>query len=173
MPSPEDCEAWIRYDRRVYEAFLRRLRRLPWKSLIANRESGHHSIRNTLVHILHVHEAWHQFIVPGRVSELSREGLQYDDFTGWPKLLDYERQVFEGIERRTARLTPRELRRRVKAPWMPGIYTVADAYLQSSIEQAHHLGEIIALLWQKDLAPPAMTWIETMHRPRSRGRGRR
>ena len=43
---------------------------------------------------------------------------------------------------------------------MPGRYVVSDGLLQTTFEQAHHLGEIIAALWQDDIEPPPMTWIE-------------
>ncbi len=35
-----------------------------------------------------------------------------------------------------------------------------DALLQVTFEQAHHLGELIALFWQQDVEPPEMTWID-------------
>ncbi len=43
---------------------------------------------------------------------------------------------------------------------MPGRYTVEDGCFQASFEQAHHLGEIIAVFWQQDWNPPPMTWIQ-------------
>jgi hypothetical protein len=58
----------------------------------------------------------------------------------------------------------------VKAFWMPGDYTVRDAILQSTFEQAHHLGEIIGALWQDDRKPPDMTWIDVRRSPRKRAR---
>jgi len=55
---------------------------------------------------------------------------------------------------------------------MPGKYSFEDAIYQTSYEQAHHLGEMIAVFWQADRAPPKMTWIE--NRPaRRRGARRR
>ena len=57
-------------------------------------------------------------------------------------------------------LTPRGLARKVKAFWMPGQYTVRDAIMQTTLEQANHLGEIIGALWQDDVKPPNMTGID-------------
>ena len=59
-----------------------------------------------------------------------------------------------------------ELHRRVKAFWMPGRYTVRDAILQTSFEEAHHIGELIGAMWRLNIEPPTMTWIEL--RPGSR-----
>ena len=35
-----------------------------------------------------------------------------------------------------------------------------DALAQVTLEQAHHVGELIALFWQQDVEPPEMTWID-------------
>ena len=32
--------------------------------------------------------------------------------------------------------------------------------MQVRLEQAHHLGELIALFWQIDIEPPEMTWVD-------------
>ncbi len=47
----------------------------------------------------------------------------------------------------------------IKVDWMETEHSLADALMQVTIEQAHHLGEIIALLWQHNIEPPEMTWI--------------
>jgi hypothetical protein len=66
-----------------------------------------------------------------------------------------------------AGLTGRRLRQRIKVPWFTGRYTLEDAFFQTSFEQAHHLGKIIAVYWQMDKAPPQMMWIPTMLRMRA------
>src|SRR5574337_1084268 len=60
-----------------------------------------------------------------------------------------------------ATLTDASLRRTVKAPWQPKACPLGDALIQVTLEQAHHLGEIIAMLWQKDIELPGMTWLAT------------
>ena len=62
-------------------------------------------------------------------------------------------------------LSESQLHRRVHAPWMPGRYTLEDAFRQVSYEQAHHIGEIIGVYWQADWNPPPMTWIENLPGP--------
>ena len=149
------------YDRKVFDRFVRRVRRLPWKEAVREREIGHRTLFATLVHILNVREVWLVCIVPGRNRELSKlfseSGRHPSDWRGFRAYAD---RVWTGSAATTGRLRPRDLGRTVRAPWMPGRYTVADAYLQASYEEAHHLGEIIGALWQDDLASPAMTWIE-------------
>jgi hypothetical protein len=42
---------------------------------------------------------------------------------------------------------------------MEGEIALRDVLMQVTFEQAHHLGEIIAILWQSNIEPPEMTWI--------------
>ncbi len=167
----DDARALVAYNEAVFERYARRLARLPRDAATRRREIGHQSLFDTLVHILNVHEVWLVYIVPGRQRELP--GLFRQSYRR-PKdlagLRSYARQVWEGARSTVEGLTERTLGERVKAPWMPGRYTVRDALLQTTLEQAHHLGEVIAALWQDDIEPPEMTWIDTR---RSAARTRR
>ena len=168
--------ALVRYNRAVFDRFVRRLRRLPWKEVVRNREIGHRTLFDTLVHILIVQEGWLVYLVGDRVDEMA------DRFRGenalpttWPQFDRFAERVWTGVDAAARQLRPSGLGRRVRAPWMPGRYTVRDAFLQVTMEEAHHLGEIIGALWQDDRAPPPMTWIEVMRRrsaPPSRRRRR-
>lgn len=160
----------VAYNRTVFDRFVRRLRRLDWDVVTEDREIGHHSMFQTMEHILNVHDAWMNYIVPGRVDELDDGSVKRHDFASWPELVAYERGVWRGVDGLTEGLTPAKLRRTVRAPWMPGRYTLADAFHQVSVEQAHHLGEVIGVLWQRDVEPPPMTWIQNLPKPRSRSR---
>jgi uncharacterized damage-inducible protein DinB len=160
------------YNRTVFDRFVARVERLPTKASRRSRGIGHLSLFDTLVHILNVHEVWIGYILPGRVRKvpaLFREpGRHPKDWAGFH---EYAPRVWTQIDAYLATLTEKELRRRVRAPWMPGQYTVADALLQTTFEEAHHLGEIIGALWQEDRVPPEMTWIDIGRgalRPRTR-----
>jgi uncharacterized damage-inducible protein DinB len=173
--SPRDVRAIFDYDRAVFERFVVRVRRLPGKEATRQRGIGHESLFDTLVHILHVHEVWHEYIVRGRNSEAELERLFRDPTRhpmNWKEFDAYSKRVWAGLDRTARSLDARELRRKVTAFWMPGDYTVRDAVLQSTIEQAHHLGEVIGALWQDDRRPPDMTWID-VRRPAPRRARRR
>ena len=173
--GPSDARAILGYDRELFDRFVRRLKRLPWREISREREIGHHTLLGTLVHILNVHEAWLVYIVPGRGDELEElfrsEGRHPSG--SWKEFDGYARRVWAGVEATAAGFTERSLGRRVRAPWMPGTYTVRDAVMQTTIEEAHHIGEIIGALWQIDTPPPSrLTWIELLPQnavPRRRG----
>jgi uncharacterized damage-inducible protein DinB len=172
--SPRDARAIFDYNRTVFVRFVGRVRRLPLKEATRKRGIGHESLFNTLVHILNVHEVWLVYIVHGRNSDEELEPL-FDDVrrhpTTWRGFDEYSARVWAGVDTTLRGLTPRALGRPVKVFWMPGRYTVRDALFQTTLEEAHHLGEIIGALWQEDKKPPEMTWIDT-RRPAAPGRRR-
>lgn len=161
----EDARQIVGYNRAVFERYARAVRRLPVRSARRRREIGHQSLFDTLVHILNVQEVWLVYLLRGRngeLSELFADGTRHpDDWAGFSK---YSRRVWDGVAATAAAWTDASLGRRVSAPWMPGRYTARDGLLQATLEQAHHLGEVIGALWQDDREPPAMTWIDTRRR---------
>ena len=57
-------------------------------------------------------------------------------------------------------LKDQDLERPVQPTWKKRPHPLRDALMQVTFEQAHHLGELIALVWQQDIEPPEMTWID-------------
>jgi uncharacterized damage-inducible protein DinB len=172
--SMQDARAIVEYNRAVFGRFARRVRTLPKKEVFRRRGIGHESLFDTLVHILNVQEVWLVYIVRGRNSDKVLEAL-FDDASRHPKdwkgFDAYADRVWAGVDETVRSLTPRGLGRTVKAFWMPGRYTVRDALWQTTLEEAHHLGEIIGALWQDDRKSPEMTWIDV--RRAAGGRTRR
>lgn len=164
--NPEDVRALARYNRRVLDRYERALRRLTWREITRNRETGHLSMKDTYLHIVQVADGWLNYVVPGRLTALKERRNPYE-LKDWRSIRRWTAEVWSGIDARLETLTAKELGRRVRAPWMPGEYTVGDAYLQVTFEQAHHLGELIAMFWQMDRSPPEMTWIVTRNRDRT------
>jgi uncharacterized damage-inducible protein DinB len=150
----------VSYDRRAFESFERSVRRAGWKKATANHEIAHRTLKDTLVHILNVHEAWLVAAAQDRWKEVgSNPGRRPEAVRSFRDLGRYRTLVWEGVDRLMSGLTERDLRRRVKVPWIAGRYTLEDAFYQTSFEQAHHLGEVIAVYWQGNRVPPQMMWI--------------
>lgn len=164
MPDAEEIRRLYAYNRAVLERYIRALERLPWAVVSKNRETGHRTMKDTMVHILIVHDAWVNYVAKGRVKELKAARNRFERPRSMREVKAFMAQVWYGVDSLLAAIDDKALRKRVKAPWMPGKYTLADAFMQASIEQAHHLGEIIAVMWQMDKEPPAMTWIENLRK---------
>ena len=161
--TPLQARRLFAYNKRLFERYVRRIRRLPWNDASRHREIGHQSLFGTLVHILNVHEVWIGYILQGRTSDPELEELFRDPVRkpeDWHGFNRYNRRVWLLIDEYIDGLTPRELSRPVHAFWMPGKYVVSDGLMQTTFEEAHHIGEIIGSLWQQDIEPPYMTWIE-------------
>ena len=170
----EEARELTEFNREVFDRYARRVSRLSWSEATRDRETGHHSLFQTLVHVLHVQEVWLVYIVRGRNRELPR--LFRDPRRSpksWKEFREYSRRVWSEIDQTVSNLGDRDFARRVKAPWMPGRYTVRDAFFQTTFEEAHHVGEVIGALWQDDREPPVMMWIPILRSGRSRPRRRR
>jgi len=163
MTSVEAVRKLIAYDRKVFEAFERSLSRLGWSEATRNHEIAHRTLKDTLVHILNVHEAWLVAAAQDRWQEVrANPGRRPEAVRSFADLRRYRRTVWTTSDPVVRGLTPRGLRRRVQVPWIPGRYTLEDAFYQVSFEQAHHLGEIIGVYWQQNRSPPQMMWIPTL-----------
>lgn len=156
----------VDYDRRAFETFEKAIRRMGWSAATTNHEIAHRSFKDTLVHILNVHEAWLIAAAQNRWEVFDNPKRRPPTITSWKDFGRYRAQVWQGVDALMANLTEARLDRRVRVPWIPGRYTLEDAFFQTSFEEAHHLGEVIGVFWQMDKAPPQMMWIPTLTRVR-------
>ncbi|HTT15795.1 MAG TPA: DinB family protein [Thermoplasmata archaeon] len=161
--SPVQARRLYAYNLAVLDRYVRAARRLPWSVANRRREIGHQSIFGTLVHILNVHEVWLGYILQGRNRDADLEPLFTEAARkpkDWASFAPYYRRVRAAILGYLADVTARDLARPAKVFWMRGRFVASDGILQATLEQAHHLGEIIAVLWQRNTEPPEMTWID-------------
>ncbi|MDE1822186.1 MAG: DinB family protein [Euryarchaeota archaeon] len=149
----------FRYNHQVIENFLRKLEHLPKKAAERDRGIGHLSLARTLLHVVRVHDAWLNYIVRGNFAGLHESHERFARLRTVKDARAYFGQSWKGIDRFLGELTPSELRRSARAPWMPGRYTVEDVLVQCTLEQAHHVGEMIGAFWQQDIVPPQMMFI--------------
>ena len=162
LVSKEDAIKLTRYNRRAFEAYERGIKRLGWAEATKDRGIGHLSYKDTLVHILNVHEAWLVAAAQDRWEVGKDPSRRRENVKSWLDLRRYRERVWANIDVLIDGMTDRDLKRRVRVPWMSGRYTLGDAFFQSSFEQAHHLGEIIGAYWQVGKIPPQMMWIPTL-----------
>ncbi len=162
MTSTEAIRRLATYNRRAFEAYERGIKRRGWAEAVKEREIGHHSYKDTLVHVLNVHEVWFVASAQDRWDVGKDPSRKKENVKSWADLSRYRSRVWKGEDELMNHLTDERLKRQVKVPWFSGRYTLEDAFYQVSFEQAHHFGEIIGAYWQADVAPPQMMWIPTM-----------
>jgi len=58
---------------------------------------------------------------------------------------EFMSKVLGGVDGFMKELNDDDLSKNITAPWMEGEHELSDVFMQVTLEQAHHLGEIIAL----------------------------
>ena len=84
----------------------------------------------------------------------------YETYHSMSQVQEFMSKVLGGVDGFMKELNDDDLSRKITAPWMEGEHELSDVFMQVTLEQAHHLGEIIALLWQLNIEPPEMTRID-------------
>ena len=159
MLNSQDYRRIFDYNERVLRAFFDTLSNLPWETVSKNMESGHYSMKNTFVHILSVYNGWINYNALGRSNEIPRAEHDYDNYHSMEQVKGFMLKVLAGVNVFLKALDDKALSKKITAPWMEGEHELRDVLMQVTFEQAHHLGEIIAMFWQTNIEPPEMTWI--------------
>ena len=163
MTTIEDFRGIYRYNWHVLQDYCDALSNLPAEELLKNREASYHSMKNIFFHILGVHDGWLNVTAQGESANPPFYEKDFDDVRTMSELRDYMEKIVAKEEQFLETLTDKDLDRPVKAAWKDRPYPLRDALLQVTFEQAHHVGELIALYWQQDIEPPEMTWVDIHH----------
>jgi len=89
--------------------------------------------------------------------------INYDDYDSIEKIREYVEQVEPKANEYLNKVTSKELSRTIERKQRDGsttLATVEDYLIHLFQEETHHIGELIALLWQIDVSPPHMGWIQ-------------
>jgi uncharacterized damage-inducible protein DinB len=159
MATAGDYRRIFEYNEKVLRSFFETLSKLLWDTVAKNMEASHGSMKNILVHILSVYNGWINYNAQGKSDKISWEDHDYENYHSMDQVGKLMSRVMVGVEDFMKRLDDSDLSKKVTAPWMEGDHELSDVLMQVTFEQAHHLGEIIALLWQLNIEPPEMTWI--------------
>ncbi len=179
MGTAKEFRRIYRYNRAVMDAYARKLERLPWAVVSKDRGATWHSMAGVFHHVVGVYDGWLCYVVQGKDVMEETAAKSWDSLASMREVRAFHDAVWDQVDVLIRGLTDASLRRKVKAPWQPKACTLEDALMQVTLETAHHLGEIIAMLWQEDIQPPAMTWLDIQwgldaraRRPRKRAAGR-
>ncbi len=160
-----DSRNLFEYSQALRRGYLEQIAKLPWEEITRSRGASFDSLRNILLHTIDAEDKLVNFLIPGRTKEwISRSPDEFHD-------VDSIRKRVEEVESKTkayvAKIEPAELERKVKLPrsGTSGMQIrVEDVLVHAALENIHHYGELIALLWQIDVEPPHMGWIDYLQR---------
>ena len=150
----------VEYSQLVRRRYVEQFATLQWEQISKSRGASFDSLRNIILHTVDAEDKLVNYIIAGRIKEWvprnPEEVLSIDSI----------RKSVEETEAKTkdylAKLTPAELDRKVefsRPNTQPMLVRVEDILIHTALENIHHFGELIALLWQMDVEPPHMGWL--------------
>jgi len=161
MASVRDFRGLYEYDWRVLRDFCDALEKLPEGAVLKDRGATHGSMKNVFFHILTVHDGWLNVTAQGGSADPTVYDLEdYDAVRTIGELRGYMEKVVAKERTFLDGLLEADLERPVQPAWKKRPHPLHDALMQVTFEQAHHIGELIAMFWQQDIEPPEMTWID-------------
>ncbi|MDP2644694.1 MAG: DinB family protein [Desulfobacterales bacterium] len=148
----------LEYSQDLRHSYLDALSKLPWEEFVKERGGTFDSLRNIYLHCLAVLDSWVNHLLKGNPE---RPKLNYDEYDSMEKIKAYLERVESDTNAYLSRMTPEELSRSFDRTFRDGSVarvTVEDTLVDFFQEETHHRGELIALLWQMNIAPPHMSW---------------
>ncbi len=150
----------LEYNQYLRKRYFDTISALPWAEVVKDRGASFNSIRNIFLHCIAVFEYANQLFCEDGAQFPS---INYTDFDNIDKIRQYQERVEGGFTEYLHYLTTQELQRRVTRRYPDGctiVSTVEDNLFHFLLEETHHRGEFITLLWQLDVTPPHVGWIQ-------------
>jgi uncharacterized damage-inducible protein DinB len=130
---------------------------MSWEELTKDREASFHSMRNIFIHTLGAIDYWLDFLK----AKNFRPKKKYDEYKSFEEVRTYMENVEKRLNDYLDSLPKEGLNRKYVVKDDSGkIMKVSaeDVLIHVFEEEVHHRGELIALLWQIGIEPPAMGW---------------
>jgi uncharacterized damage-inducible protein DinB len=150
----------LEYVHGLRNRYLEKLETLPFEEIIKERGASFDSIRNVFLHTLDAEDRMVNYVILGRTKDWTmRNPEEFRDIDSIRKLA---KEIRSKTQKYVSKITPTELDRKVELSLggRPPIQVrTEDILIHVALENIHHFGELIALLWQIDVEPPHMGWI--------------
>lgn len=153
----------LEYNQELRHRYLDTLSELPWEEVIKDRGASFSSLRDIFVHCIVCVDGIINNILQG---DLSFPRINYEDYDTVEKIREYVDHVESQANMYLSKVTSEELTRIIERKQRDGstiLATVEDYLIHLFQEETHHIGEFIALLWQIDVIPPHMGWIQYLN----------
>ncbi len=160
-----DAKLLFEYSQAVRDRYLEQLAKLPWEEVVKSRGGSFDSLRDIFLHTVDAEDRLVNYVIPGRMETwVSHSPNEFSN-------MDLIRKRTEEVESKSrayvASLKPAELETKVEMPrrGMPTVSVrVEDVLIHAALENIHHFGELIGLLWQIDVEPPHLGWINYLQK---------
>jgi len=160
-----DSTKLFEYSQALRNRYLEQIASLPWAKAVESRGASFDCLRDILLHTIDAEDRLVNYVIPGRTKDwIPRKSDEFQDIDSIRKRA---REVESKAKAYVANLKPEDLEKKVELPRkdMPTISVqVEDVLAHAALENIHHFGELIALLWQIDVEPSHMGWIGYLQR---------
>jgi len=154
----------LEYNQELRSVYLDKLSELPWEEVVKDRGASFPSLRDIYLHCIICVDGIVNNILQG-VPSFPR--INYDDYESIEKIRDYVDQVESEANKYLSKITPEELSRKIERKRRDGSSnraTVEDYLIHLFQEEIHHIGELMALLWQMGVSPPHIGWLQYINK---------
>ncbi|HXX88253.1 MAG TPA: DinB family protein [Candidatus Acidoferrum sp.] len=147
----------IQYTHVVRRRYLKIIGELPWDEVVKDRGASFPSIRDIFLHALDAEDLLINHIVQGKKGKWVSH--DYGKFLDMHQIEGRVDDVEKNVDAYLKTVTGSELDRKVALPWRPSFpLRVSDVLITVATEDAYHMGELNALMWQFDKEPPFLSW---------------
>jgi uncharacterized damage-inducible protein DinB len=153
----------LEYSQFLRHKYLETLSKLPWEDVVKDRGASFPSLRDIYLHMIFVVDAYINYVLQGNPNYPS---VNYNEYESIEKVTKYLEQVESKANAYLSKVTPEELAKNIERKQKDGstsLIPVEDMLLDLFQEETHHRGELLALLWQMDVAPPHVGFIKFLH----------
>jgi uncharacterized damage-inducible protein DinB len=150
----------ISYSSTVRAKFANKLAELSEEIVEKNREASYYSMKNILLHIIDNEDWIVNYAVFERTKEYKRR--KWEEYSSMEMVLQHLHEVENKTRDYLGRVNEAELKRIINFELPSGKtfnLSIEECLFQSFTEQLYHMGELIALMWQENIEPPAMQWF--------------
>ena len=155
----------IQYTHAARRNYLKTLNELPWKEVIKDRGASYPSIRDIFLHALDAEDLFINYIIAGKSEKWVEQNC--GKFQNMRQIEQRVENVEKKVDAYLKKSTKSQLAKKVAFPWNPSFpMSIADILTTLAIEDASHMGELIALMWQFNKQPPFLSWSDFIeHNP--------
>jgi uncharacterized damage-inducible protein DinB len=150
----------ITYSTEVRAKFASKLAELPKELIDKNREASFYSMKNILLHMIDNEDWIMNYAIYEKTKEYKRR--KWEEYENMEMVIKHLRDVEDSTRNCLDHVDQTELERHVNFELSSGKtfdLSIEECLFQCFTEQLYHLGELIALLWQENIEPPAMQWF--------------
>ncbi len=160
MTDPDGVRQIYEYLIESRRRFLETFRSIGWDRFTEDRDASWGSMLAIFLHMLDDEEGWWQIARNGG-SLASTPDRKPGDYADFDAVAADNARVAALTRTRLAALSEADLARSVTFEAGESLTRPFDQIVRhAAIDEIAHLGEFVALLWQIDVAPPFVDWLD-------------